>query len=300
MINLMTREKINVYDRERKQLVEEKVESETTIRLLYERHPKILSPFRKVMCSNAIFSRLMGRLSRTRWSARRVERFIDHHEIDHQEFVKDRFDTFNDFFTRKLKKETRPIAGDPVVMPSDARYFAYENFATTKEVIVKGGKFSLHTLLGGNDQLTEKYLHGPFVIARLAPPDYHRFHFPVDGKPTDVTEIKGNYHSVNPFALRYKLKYLTENKRAYLEIKTPHLGDVLAIAVGATCVGSIHFTYEPNKMVKKGDEMGYFSFGGSTLILLFEPGKIKLSKDLIENSQKGIETLAKMGTTLAS
>ncbi len=296
----MNREKITVYDRERQELVEEKVESEALIRLIYEKHPKMLALFRKLMCGNALFSRVMGALSKTRASARRVERFIKEHELEPEEFLKGQFKSFNDFFTRELKKEARPIADETVIMPSDARYFGYENFTRAKEVIVKGQKLCLHNLLGFNDKLTEKYLHGSFIIARLAPPDYHRFHFPVDGIPTHFEEIKGSYHSVNPFALRYKLKFLTENKRSLLQLKTPKLGDVLIVAVGATCVGSIHFTYEPGKPVKKGDEMGYFSFGGSTLIVLFEPKKIKLAKDLLENSQKGLETLAKMGTPLAN
>lgn len=295
----MERDKITVYDREKRVLVDEKIESEALIRLLYERHPKALAPFRKAMCGNSLFSRVTGALARTKLSANRVEGFVEEHELNRDEFEKTEFSSFDDFFTRKLKQDARPLANESVVMPCDARYLAYENFAKAKEVIVKGQKFSLHQLLGEDDALTEKYLHGPFIIARLAPPDYHRFHFPVEGVPTDYKKIKGGYHSVNPFALRYKLKYLTENKRSYLQIKTPHLGDVLAIAVGATCVGSIHYTYTPNMAVKKGDEMGYFSFGGSTLILLFEPGKVELAADLIAHSQKGVETLAKMGTPLA-
>ncbi len=294
----MRKEIIRVIDRESGKLVEEKIESEMAIRLLYERLPRLFAPLRKALCGNSLFSKFVGLTQRTRFSLRKVEKFIEFHGLDRETFVKQQFNSFDDFFTRKLKKEARPIAKSLVVMPADGRYLAYDNFSTAKEIVVKGAKLSLFELLGKNQKLAEKYLHGSFVIARLAPPDYHRFHFPVDGKPLPPIDISGSLYSVNPLALRFDIKYLTENKRSLVTIKTPNIGDVLTVVVGATCVGTINYTHKLNHPAKKGDEMGYFSFGGSTLILLFEPGKIKLSEDILENSKKSIETLVKMGTPL--
>ena len=296
----MEREKIFVYDRETHKPFEEKIMSEWAVRLLYERNPKAFSLLRKSICTNALFSKLVGFMQKRKRSARKVKRFIEDYNVDSSAFIKHDFNSFNDFFIRKLKKEARPIAADSVVMPADGRYLAYDNFAEAKEIAVKGTKLSLHELVGRDDKLAEKYMHGPFVIARLAPCDYHRFHFPVSGKAEKPLDISGALHSVNPLSIRFSTKCLTENKRSLITVKTPDMGDVLVIPVGAVCVGSIHYTYDHGQKVDKGDEMGYFSFGGSTLILLFEPGRIKISDDILSKTKEGIETLAKMGTPLGS
>jgi phosphatidylserine decarboxylase len=100
---------------------------------------------------------------------------------------------------------------------------------------------------------------------------------------------------VNPIALRKKLGILAENKRMITEIETERFGTILYVEVGATFVGSIHQTYTPNVQIGKGEEKGYFSFGGSCLVLLFEARRIVFDADLIENSKNGFETKALFG-----
>ncbi len=289
---------IQVYDRETKAMIEEKIEAGWGIKILYKIPANRPCLLRKTICSNSFFSKIVGKIVNSRNSVKKIAPFIEKHKIKKEEFLKDSFDSFNDFFTRKLKKEARPIAASPVVLPADGRYLAFENFRNTKQIVAKDSKFSLLELFGGDQKLTDTYLDGPFLIARLAPIDYHRFHFPVTGIPGAPIEFKGTFHSVNPIALKHNIKYLTQNKRLLVLIDTPNLGKVVCIAVGALFVGSIHYTYTPGQMVEKGDEMGYFSFGGSTLIVLFEPGRVQISSDLLTNTQKGIETLCKMGTSL--
>ena len=136
------------------------------------------------------------------------------------------------------------------------------------------------------------------VMARLAPADYHRFHFPCNCTPSKAHLITGPLYSVNPIALRKNIEYLTENKRMITELKTHLFGTILAIEVGATFVGSIVQTFEPEKHYAKGDEKGYFEFGGSCILLLFEPARIQLDQDLIENTHQGLETLGQMGQSL--
>ena len=143
--------------------------------------------------------------------------------------------------------------------------------------------------------LAKKYEDGIFVIIRLAPVDYHRFHFPADGIIEDSHLINGDYYSVSTHAIRRNFRIFCENKREYSILKTQKFGDIVMIEVGATMVGGIKQTYKPNSFVKKGQEKGYFYFGGSTCILVFEKGKVKLDKDLIENTKKGIETKVYMG-----
>lgn len=247
------------------------------------------------------FSHLYGSLQKNKCSRRKIRPFIEKFRVDTSEFLEpvDSFQSFNDFFIRKLKPNCRPISpgADVAILPADARYLVYENIATSDGFFVKGKKFSLETLLQ-DQSLAHKYAQGSMVIARLAPVDYHRFHFPIDCVPEKPEQIPGKLFSVNPVALKKHANILAENKRVITPLQTKNFGTVLFIDVGATYVGTIHQTFTPLKPYAKGDEKGYFSFGGSSLILLFEPGKIQLDPDLIKASQKRIEVLGQMGQSM--
>jgi phosphatidylserine decarboxylase len=132
------------------------------------------------------------------------------------------------------------------------------------------------------------------VIIRLAPFDYHRFHFPIGGNVSPITRIDGDYYSVNPLALRKMTEIFCLNKREFSIISNPLSGDVVMVEVGATMVGSIIQTYAGNFVIK-GEEKGYFKFGGSTVVLLFEKNKIRIDDDLLMNTLKGYETMIKEG-----
>src|SRR5690606_11137407 len=136
---------------------------------------------------------------------------------------------------------------------------------------------------------------GTLIFSRLCPVDYHRFHFPVAGIPSAPKLIKGSLYSVNPIALRDRLAYVWENKRMLTEIVTEGFGTVLFLEIGATCVGSIIQTYEPDKAVSKGDEKGYFQFGGSSTIVIFEKDRISLDSDILTQSSIPRELYARMG-----
>ena len=139
-----------------------------------------------------------------------------------------------------------------------------------------------------------KYEDGSMIVIRLAPYDYHRFHFPVGGRVSPVVRIKGDYYSVNPIALHKMVDIFCRNKREYVVISNPVFGEVVMAEVGATMVGSIVRTYNGN-VVEKGQEKGYFKFGGSTVVLFFEEDKIKIDNDLLENTENNLETAVKMG-----
>jgi phosphatidylserine decarboxylase len=207
------------------------------------------------------------------------------------------FRSFNDFFIRKLKPESRPIdpAKDSAVMPADGRYRFFQNIGEVDGFIVKGEKFNLNKLLG-NQELSKRYANGTMVMARLCPIDYHRFHFPVNCVPGPSRLINGFLYSVNPIAVKQNIHIFTQNKRMITELDSPEFGKVLFIEIGATNVGTINQTYEVNFPYQKGDEKGYFSFGASALIILFEPNRIHLDPDLTQQSE--FEILCKMGTRI--
>ena len=166
-------------------------------------------------------------------------------------------------------------------------------------VFVKNQCFDLPALLG-SAELAEKYARGTVVLSRLCPVDYHRFHFPAAGVPEAPVRIPGPLASVSPYCLRHNLAWLWTNKRELTVLHTEELGDVLCLAVGATGVGAIYQTYEPGKAVEKGAEHGYFGFGGSTVMTFFEPGRVKLADDILENTARCTETFARMGDVLGT
>lgn len=241
-----------------------------------------------------------GKYMNNKKSVNKIQPFIEQYGINLEEFIvpEGGFKHFNDFFYRKIKPQERPI-NEGIVSPADGRVLAFNQIKDTQEFFIKGNLFNLERFLQ-NKSLAEKFTGGSMFIVRLAPVDYHRYHFPVSGKALDSIKINGDYFSVSPIALRKNLKIFLENKREHTTINTKEVGDVLFMDIGATMTGSIFQTYIPNTKVEKGDEKGYFAFGGSTVVLLFEPNKIKFSKDLVQNTKNGYETYIKMGETIAS
>ena len=252
----------------------------------------------KLVFKHKFLTDLGGWYMNTRWSARQIARFVVQHNINMNDYCKkiEDYDTFNDFFYRTLKPDARPIE-DALVAPADGKILVFPSMKDVRSFFIKGIEFSLERFVL-NEQLATKYKNGTMAIVRLAPPDYHRFHFPASGMASKSTKINGHYYSVSPLALRRNLQIYCENKREHCTLSTKDYGDILIVDVGATMVGSIIQTYQPGP-VKKGAEKGYFAFGGSTLVLLFEKGSIQFDSDLIENTKKGLETAVRMGENIA-
>jgi len=247
------------------------------------------------------FSQAYGFLQKQSISQKKIHSFINHFNIDSTEFLEsvDHFKCFNDFFIRQLKKEARPIdeEAEKAIIPADGRYYFYQNIDLVKGFVVKDKKFNLATLLD-SEELAASYSGGSMVIARLCPSDYHRFHFPCDGLPGPSHLINGWLYSVNPIAIRKNLDIFTQNKRSVCAIDTPLFGSLLFVEVGATCVGSIKQTYQAGQKYLKGDEKGYFEFGGSCLILLFPKNSIEFDTDLISATEAGLEVRCLMGESM--
>ena len=248
------------------------------------------------------FSAWYGRRMSTPESAARVAPFIARYGLDPADFADPpaSFRSFNEFFYRKLKPASRPIDPDEssAVFPADGRHLGFERASAIGGVFVKGQKFDLPTLLGDAD-LASRYAHGTLVLSRLCPVDYHRFHFPADGVPGETRLIQGPLFSVSPIALRQRLAYLWTNKRTITRLETRRFGTVLLLEIGATCVGTIQQTFTPGKPVEKGAEKGYFAFGGSSTLTIFEPGAVKLEADLVAHSSAQTELYAKVGSRMA-
>jgi phosphatidylserine decarboxylase len=250
-----------------------------------------------------LFSRWYGwRMNRSA-SRNKVLPFIRNFGLDANEFAEppESFRTFNEFFYRRLKPAARPVDNDPnaVVFPADGRHLGFPDASQIEGVFVKGQRFDLERLLDNAD-LAARYASGTLVLSRLCPVDYHRFHFPLAGRPSETKLLNGPLYSVNPIALRRNLSYLWENRRTFTTFETERFGTVLLLEIGATNVGSIVQTYHPGTTVAKGDEKGYFRFGGSSTLLLFEPGRVRLAADLVAQSSIQCELYAKVGDRLGT
>jgi phosphatidylserine decarboxylase len=292
-------EPIRYFDRYSRTTKTEKVFGERWLRFAYENPLGRLAVW--ALARRRLFSWYYGRKMNKSGSDMLIFKFIADYEVDATEFAKSAFEfpNFNQFFYRALKPECRPIAsGEGVaVLPADGRHLAFPDVGRADGYYVKGAKFTLPELLG-DEALAARFAGGSMLISRLCPSDYHRFHFPVSGIPSQARPIGGWLYSVSPIALRRNIRYLVLNKRFVTLIESGEFGTVAMIEVGATNVGSIVQAYEEGRAVLKGREKGMFAFGGSCVITLFMKGRITFDQDLVRQSEACVETYARMGDHL--
>ena len=233
-------------------------------------------------------------------SASAIPGFINFHQLDMSEVLlaTEEFKTFNEFFYRKLKPDARPCSAPDnphiIVSPADCRSVVFNRMEDAQRIWVKGREFSIERLLGeAYPADAKRYRNGALGIFRLAPQDYHRFHIPVDGVMGEPKLIDGEYYTVNPMAIRSALDVYGENIRVCVPIDSQAHGRVMVICVGAMMVGSTVITRKKGEQVKRAEELGYFKFGGSTILTLFEPGVMKFDDDMVSNSSEALETLVR-------
>jgi len=231
-------------------------------------------------------------------SKSQIKSFIEFHQLDMSEVLRpvEEFKNFNEFFYRALKPGARPCSAPDnphiIVSPADCRSVVFNSIDAATKVWIKGREFSIKRLLGdAYPDDAPRYENGSLGIFRLAPQDYHRFHIPVDGILRKPKAIAGEYYTVNPMAIRSALDVYGENVRVVCPIDSEQHGRVMVICVGAMMVGSTVITREEGEHVKRAEELGYFKFGGSTIVVLFEPGKMVWDADLVDNSNGALETL---------
>lgn len=219
--------------------------------------------------------------------------FIKKYKIDMREYENRKYYSFNDFFTRKIKKERRVIDNNPthLIAPCDGKLTVYP-IKKNSRFIIKNTSYTLRSLLR-NKKLADIYENGTLLVFRLTVDDYHRFCYVDSGKKTGNYRIKGVFHTVNPIAFE-KVPVYKENTREYTLLYSENFGRILMMEVGALLVGRI-VNYHGKRYVSRGEEKGRFEFGGSTVILCLEKGRAVIDEDIIRNSANGFETIVKMG-----
>ena len=252
--------------------------------------------------NNSAFCRLYGWMQARPGSRRKITRFVRKYGIDVEEieYPPDRYPSFNAFFTRRLKPDARPfdLVPDTFSCPADGKVLVYRQLLEGGRIPVKGASVPLHLLLDSEDDALP-YQDGSALVVRLAPYDYHRFHFPDSGKAGPARVVAGRYYIVNPLGLARVPGVFWRNKRAITRFDSDQFGRIAYVEIGGFAVGSIVETYTPGP-VHRGQEKGYFQFGGSTLVLLFEPGTVVFDDDLTEDSRRGIEVHVRAGSGIGT
>eukprot|EP00741_Cyanophora_paradoxa_P022750 tig00021504_g21972.t1 len=297
---------IMVLERKTGQLLEEKIPAYVRIPLLTMYHSKL---GRSAVEGTKVRETLQkmtidyGPKYNDAGSVKYIEDFIKFHDLNVNEMDRPpaEYATFNEFFYRKLRPGVRPVK-DPedaatCVSPADSRVMAFPTVDDATRLWIKGKEFSVGALLG-DAGLAAEFEGGSLAIFRLAPQDYHRYHCPVDGTFASCKELPGAYFTVNPIAVRQDVNVYTENRRNIALFESPAFGKVAYVIIGATCVGSIVLTKTVGEAVKRGDEIGYFAFGGSTVICVWQKGRIQFDADLLEHSAQPLETLLQVGMSV--
>ena len=277
------------------EIVAERVFGEKELRFLYE------NPFGKRLTHWVLrrepLNHVYGWFQRKRSSRKRIPEFIRKLGIDVEEAERPLGDytSLDDFFTRRLKAAARPIDMTPehLASPADGRTLVYPRVDGTLRV--KASEVTIAELLG-DPTLAERYQGGAAAVVRLAPADYHRFHFPEAGTASESVRLGRGLHSVHTIALEAGAPSF-RNKRMVCRLATKTFGELILIEVGALIVGTMVQRYAPGR-VERGQEKGYFRFGGSTVILLAEPGRVAFDEDLVRDSADGLEVLLKMGSRI--
>ena len=286
---------VNVWDREKKQIIRQKIPMGKALWFLYHTKPGRIVFLRPMHSRFA--AALSGMYMKSRLSAGKIRSFSRAYPPNHQKYEKNtgEYASFNDFFTRKLiaAQELVDMSRDILVSPADSQVAVYD-IHDGLVVPVKGSRYTLAELLQ-NDPAREKYAGGKCLVFRLAPHNYHRYCYPDSGRQSDVVTIKGKLHSVNPIAVHGKIKVYAQNYRQYVTLHTENFGDVIQMEIGAMLIGKIRNHHMTARGVKKGMEKGFFEYGGSAVILLVREGYVEIDPDIAANSTTGMETAVGYG-----
>ena len=266
-----------------------------TLGLKYCYCTRIGRPARSIM-TRPFVTALTGAYMDTRLSAKRIEGFVRRNGIDMSEYVECGYRCFNDFFTRSIKPGARPVSFDPDVLisPCDGYMSAYR-ISSDSVFSIKDSYYNVEDLVGGSE-IAQEYLSGTCLVLRLGVENYHRYCYIDDGFKSRNYHILGRYHPVQPIVVR-KHPVFIQNTREYTVLYTKNFGIVTQIEVGACLVGRICNHHEAG-VIRRGEEKGYFCFGGSTIVLLFKEGAVNIPQEVFDATSEGKEAIVKYGEAI--
>ncbi len=220
-----------------------------------------------------------------------IKPFIRKNGIDLTDFEDEKYASFNEFFTRRVKNASRPVADDGLISPCDG-WLTVHDIDNTTRVKIKGRTYSISELLC-NEELAKEFTGGQCLVFRLTVSNYHHYCYIDSGTKGENIFIKGVMHTVQPIACGETDVY-KENCREYTIIDTESFGKVIQIEIGAMMVGRICNLHGAGKC-GRGEEKGKFEFGGSTIVLLMKKGTAEIDSEFNINTAEGFETAVKYG-----
>jgi len=247
-------------------------------------------------------SKLVGFFANSVLSKKIIHSFARDYKIDinpeTSRFIipKDGFKTLNELFTRDYKKENInfPKAGDILCSPAEGYLSVQKNIDSSNLIQAKGFTYSISELLRESNL---DFNGGTLLRIRLTPKEYHWFHYLDSAKIIKMKKIKGYSYTAEDISISHIPKMFCRSVRNITLLKTKNFGNVAYVEIGSTFVSSIFQNNNVGDNVKKGEKKGCFRFGGSTVILLFQKNKIKLTKKKI-NSKR--ESYVKLGKVLGN
>lgn len=279
---------IKVYDRKTKQYYQEYQSGKIFLNFLYN---NFIGRFFLKIIINPFISKIGGLYNDSYFSKFKIKKFIKKNNIKIDEFVDQEYKNFNEFFTRKIKDNSRLINNkkNEFISPADSKLLVYK---ITNDLIlnIKGSKYQVSDFVNQEEDLNN-YKNGYCLVFRLSVDDYHRYCYPDSGSFVKSGFIKGKLHTVRSVSKKYKIYKL--NQREYSILKTFNFGEIVYIEVGAVMVGKIVNYFQ--KEFKKGEEKGYFKLGGSTIVILVKENVLSIDQDILENSHKDIEVKVSYG-----
>ena len=265
------------------------VESSKTLNFFYDSFIGRL--LLKIIISKFI-TNLIGKYMNSKLSLKKVDKFIKDNNIDMSEYEEKKYISYNDFFTRKIINSKRKInkEKDILISPCDSKLLIYKinNDLTLK---IKDSYYNIDTLV--DSKIMKEYNNGYACIFRLSTDNYHRYCYIDDGNKNKNKYIKGVFHTVQPISLKH-YNFFKTNSREYTILNTNNFGKVIDIDIGALGVGRIK-NHHQEYTYKKGEEKGFFEFGGSTIVLLIKKNMVEIDNDILTNSKENIETIVKYG-----
>ncbi len=235
-------------------------------------------------------SKICGCILNTRISALFVNKFINTNKIDMSDYLKTRYSSFNDFFTRKIIDEKRPVDMDnlSLISPCDGALTVY-NIDENSTFRIKHSVYTVSDLL---EESSADYIGGKCLVFRLAVHNYHRYCYIDKGTKSENKKISGCLHTVMPISADYNV--FSRNSREWTILHTQSFGDVIQIEIGALLVGKIN-NYHQTHMFCRGEEKGRFEFGGSTIVLLFKKGTVLIDEKFTDFKETPVLMGEKIG-----
>lgn len=277
---------MKIYDRKNKKYIESKQYGQGYLEFLYN---NIVGRLILKLIINPFFSKIDGWYNDTKYSKRKIKKFIEKNNINMSIFEKKDYNSFNDFFTRKIDLEYRPISDDEnaLISPADSKLLVYK-ISDDLKLKIKGSTYTVNELVDNRVDLSS-FKNGFCLVFRLSVDDYHRYCYIDDGKLIKQFHVKGKLHTVSSFSKDYKI--YKENSRVVNFLTTKKFSDIVYIEVGALLVGKIINNYK--EKFKRGEEKGFFKMGGSTIVVLIKDNIVKISDDIMRLSNEDIETIVK-------